>query len=80
MVFRTMALLTGLLAPFLPTAICLGAAPPSLVVIFVDDLGAGEPGCYGHPTHRTPNVDQLAREGMRFRTCYATRFVPRRAP
>ncbi len=70
--FRTIAFLTGLLAPFLPTGICHGAAPPNLVVIFVDDLGAGELGCYGHPSHRTPNVDQLAREGMRFQTCYAT--------
>jgi arylsulfatase A len=49
-----------------------GADSPNLVVILADDLGAGELGCYGHPTHRTPNLDRLADEGMRFRTCYAT--------
>lgn len=72
MLFRSIAFLLGLLASFLPTGICHGATPPNVVVILVDDLGVGELGCYGHPTHRTPNVDRLAQEGMRFQTCYAT--------
>lgn len=48
------------------------ARPPSFVVIMADDLGAGELARYGHPEHRTPQLDRLADEGMRFRTCYAT--------
>ncbi len=48
------------------------ARPPNLVVILADDLGAKELGCYGHTVHETPNLDRLAREGMRFETCYAT--------
>lgn len=46
--------------------------PPNFLVIMADDLGAKELGCYGHPRHRTPMLDRLAREGMRFETCWAT--------
>lgn len=46
--------------------------PPNFIVILADDLGAGELGCYGHPTHRTPALDRLAREGVQFNTCYAS--------
>src|SRR5213595_2884018 len=42
------------------------AAPPNFVIILADDLGYGDLGCYGHPTIRTPNLDRMAGEGMRF--------------
>lgn len=45
---------------------------PNILLIMADDLGAKELGCYGHPTHRTPRLDELARTGVRFETCYAT--------
>ena len=45
--------------------------PPNLVLIMADDLGWGELGCYGQTRIRTPRIDQLAREGLRFRTFYA---------
>lgn len=48
------------------------AEPPNFIVLLADDIGAKELGCYGHASHRTPNLDRLADEGMRFRTCYAT--------
>ncbi len=41
-------------------------APPNFVVILADDLGYGDLGCYGHPRHRTPHLDRLAAEGLRF--------------
>jgi arylsulfatase A len=44
----------------------------NVIVILADDLGARDLGCYGHPQHRTPNLDALARGGVRFETCYAT--------
>ena len=44
---------------------------PNIVLIFADDLGWSDLGCYGHPYHRTPNLDQLAKEGMRFTNGYA---------
>ena len=40
--------------------------PPNFVIIFCDDLGYGDLSCYGHPTIRTPHMDRMAAEGMRF--------------
>lgn len=39
--------------------------PPNLVILFADDMGYGDPGCYGHPLIRTPQLDRLASQGMR---------------
>lgn len=38
---------------------------PNVVIILADDLGAGDLGCYGHPTFKTPRLDRLAAEGAR---------------
>ncbi len=40
--------------------------PPNIVFILADDLGYAELGCYGQTKIQTPNIDRLAREGMRF--------------
>jgi arylsulfatase A-like enzyme len=40
--------------------------PPNVVVIFCDDLGYGDVGCYGAKGYATPNIDRMAAEGMRF--------------
>lgn len=56
-------------------AITLGAEPgisrPNVVLIVADDLGAMDLGCYGSSYHRTPALDQLARDGVRFTQAYA---------
>src|SRR5437667_2150392 len=54
---------------------------PNIVFILADDLGYGELGCYGQKKIRTPNIDRLAAEGMRFTQCYAgsTICAPSRA-
>jgi arylsulfatase A len=44
---------------------------PNIVVILCDDLGFGDLGCYGHPHIRTPNLDRLATDGIRFTNFYA---------
>lgn len=44
---------------------------PNFVILFADDLGWGDLGCYGHPLVRTPNLDRLAAEGARFTSFYA---------
>jgi arylsulfatase A-like enzyme len=49
----------------------LHAAPPNIVVIFTDDQGYGDLGCYGSTTLRTPRLDRLAQEGTRFTSFYA---------
>jgi len=40
-------------------------AKPNFVILFTDDMGYGDPSCYGHPLIRTPNIDRLAAEGVR---------------
>jgi len=44
---------------------------PNIVVMLADDLGFGDLACYGHPQIRSPNIDRLAAEGLKFTACYA---------
>ncbi len=44
---------------------------PNFVIIFADDLGYGDLGCFGSPSIRTPQLDRMAAEGMRFTSFYA---------
>ena len=44
---------------------------PSIIFILADDLGYGDLGCYGQTRIKTPNLDKLAGEGMRFTSFYA---------
>ena len=48
---------------------------PNVVLIVCDNLGYGDLGCFGSKLHRTPHVDQLAREGMRFTSFYMSAGV-----
>src|SRR3954467_10489862 len=48
------------------------AKPRNIVLIYTDDLGYGDVGCYGATRVKTPNIDQLAREGLRFTDAHAT--------
>ena len=45
--------------------------PPNFIIIFTDDQGYQDIGCYGSPDIRTPNLDRMAAEGMRFTDFYA---------
>lgn len=45
--------------------------PPNIVIIFADDFGYADIGCYGHPTIATPRLDRMAHEGMRFTQFYS---------
>lgn len=44
---------------------------PNVILILADDLGWADLGCYGNTFNETPNIDRLAREGMRFTQFYA---------
>ena len=44
---------------------------PNFIILFGDDMGYGDSNMYGHPTSRTPNLNQMAREGMRFTQFYS---------
>jgi len=48
-----------------------GAEKPNILFILVDDLGYSDVACYGNTLHETPNVDRLAKEGIRFTDAYA---------
>ncbi|ELK0738523.1 sulfatase-like hydrolase/transferase [Klebsiella oxytoca] len=62
-------------------ALCAGSAMhsvyaadakhPNLVIILADDLGYGDLGAYGHQIVKTPNIDKLAQEGVKFTDYYA---------
>ena len=45
--------------------------PPNFVIVFADDLGYGDLGCFGHPTIRTPHLDRMATEGMKLTQFYS---------
>ena len=47
-----------------------GAQKPNIIFIMADDLGYAELGCYGQKKIRTPHIDRMAREGMRFTDFY----------
>lgn len=47
-------------------------APPNIVLIFIDDLGYGDVGPFGNTKLKTPQLDRLAAEGMKFTSFYAT--------
>ena len=61
-----MALAVLMAVAVLAIAPSLHAATPNVVLIYVDDLGYGDVGCYGATAVKTPHIDRLAKEGLRF--------------
>ncbi|XP_070577433.1 arylsulfatase A-like [Ptychodera flava] len=59
----------------------VASSKPNIVILFSDDVGYGDLGCYGHPTSSTPNIDRLASKGMLFTQFYvaASACSPSRA-
>jgi arylsulfatase A len=47
------------------------SARPNIIFILADDLGIGNVSCYGADSFKTPNIDALAKNGIRFQHCYA---------
>src|SRR5271170_8119240 len=66
------ALLTiAIVAGFVPGAGAQTPKKPNIIFILADDLGYGDLGCYGQKKIKTPNLDRLAAQGMRFTQAYA---------
>ncbi|BCX49411.1 arylsulfatase [Haloferula helveola] len=63
--------LLSLLLILMPAA----AAPPNFVIIFTDDQGYGDLGCFGSEKIKTPNIDRLAKEGRRMTSFYVASSV-----
>ena len=70
-VFATILLLSFLTC--LPCTVSAADTPqkPNIVVVLCDDLGYGDLECYGHPHIKTPHLNTLAKEGVRFTNCYS---------
>lgn len=60
---------------FLLAGTAFAAEQPNVVIIFADDLGYGDLGCYGATKLTTPNIDQLAKEGRRFTDAHSASAV-----
>lgn len=48
---------------------------PNVILVFIDDFGYGDLGCYGNKVHRTPNIDRMAEEGIRLTSFYVASSV-----
>ena len=68
---RNLFLLTSGLAFPLLGAYAQKTPKPNIIYIMCDDMGYGDLGCYGQPYISTPNIDNMAKEGMRFTQAYA---------
>lgn len=68
-----LGLLLGALLAFVPAS--AQETPPNFVILFADDLGINDLGCFGRKDQRTPNLDKLAAEGARFTQAYAAASV-----
>ncbi len=63
-------LLAGLLAGSAAFSVGSAKQQPNLIMVLIDDLGWGDFSCFGNTAARTPNIDRLAREGLRFEQFY----------
>lgn len=60
---------------YLLFGVCANAAPPNVVVFFVDDMGYGDLGLYGAPTTSTPHIDRMGAEGAVFTQWYSAHAI-----
>ncbi len=57
---------------FVLSAFAADKRPPNIVLLYADDIGWGDLGCYGSKVIPTPNLDKLASQGTRFTAGYCT--------
>ena len=71
---------TTLVATMLCTAMAWGAEKPNVILIMTDDQGYGDLGCHGNPVLKTPNLDRMHGESVRFTDFHVSPFcTPTRA-
>jgi arylsulfatase A-like enzyme len=69
------AVLSSAQLPELQAASSARAGRPNIVLILADDLGINDLACYGRKDHRTPNLNRLASQGMRFTCAYTAQPI-----
>ena len=74
-VSRRLLLGAGALALAPVGALAATSKPPNIVFLMADDLGYADVSCYGRPDYKTPNIDGLAAQGLRFMQAYANSAV-----
>ncbi len=82
-VFFTSVCRALILSLILSATADVSAAPtdkPNVILIIADDLSWGDLGCYGQQKILTPNLDRMAKQGMRFTNAYAGNSVCRAVP
>ncbi|MFP6692034.1 MAG: sulfatase-like hydrolase/transferase, partial [Pirellulales bacterium] len=74
------ALLTIVVCVFCGLSHAARPTTPNIIVIMADDLGYGDVSCYGASAFKTPHIDRLAREGLKFTSgyCSASTCTPTR--
>ena len=75
-------LLAIALAMTIITALCPALAaqekpkrPPNVIIVYVDDMGYGDLGCFGAKKIKTPHLDKMAKQGTRFTSFYVAQAV-----
>jgi len=58
-----------------PVSFAADARPPNFIIIYADDLGYGDVGCFGATAISTPNIDRMAAEGARFTDYYSCNAI-----
>ena len=71
-VIAFLALVIALVSSF---PVLAAGRPPNFVVIFIDDMGYADVGCFGAKGYDTPHIDRMAREGVRFTSFYVSQAV-----
>ena len=69
-VFATVVLMTVVAQLTTTSASETRGEKPNILVIFIDDLGFGDPSCFGNPLLQTPHIDKLAAEGIKLTNFY----------
>ena len=69
------SLLLSLVFGWQLAGVVAGAERPNFVLLFCDNLGYGDVGCFGSTKHRTPHIDRMAAEGLRLTSFYSASGV-----
>lgn len=70
LLFRTLSALILLLGALVAPARAAESRRPNIVMVLIDDMGWGDFSCFGNPDAKTPNIDRLAAEGIRYSQFY----------